>query len=106
MSDKTKIEWTQATWNPITGCSVVSPGCQHCYAMEARRREAQEPSQPPRTHGGHQEGSGVERGGPVQPGMAEPAAPGGTDPERYSSAPMLTCFMSRFHIGGSTGCLT
>lgn len=33
MGDKTKIEWTDATWNPITGCSVVSPGCTNCYAM-------------------------------------------------------------------------
>ncbi len=33
MADKTKIEWTDATWNPITGCSVVSPGCTNCYAM-------------------------------------------------------------------------
>ena len=30
--DKTKIEWTDATWNPITGCSRVSAGCEHCYA--------------------------------------------------------------------------
>lgn len=29
----TKIEWTDETWNPITGCSVVSPGCTNCYAM-------------------------------------------------------------------------
>ena len=34
MSDNTKIEWTDATWNPITGCSVVSPGCTNCYAMQ------------------------------------------------------------------------
>ena len=34
MSDNTKIEWTDATWNPITGCSVVSPGCKNCYAMK------------------------------------------------------------------------
>lgn len=34
MSDNTKIEWTDATWNPITGCSVVSAGCKHCYAMK------------------------------------------------------------------------
>mgnify|MGYP002718627027 CR=1 FL=1 len=33
MADKTKIEWTEATWNPITGCSVTSPGCASCYAM-------------------------------------------------------------------------
>lgn len=34
MSDNTKIEWTDATWNPITGCSVVSAGCKNCYAMK------------------------------------------------------------------------
>lgn len=34
MADHTKIEWTDATWNPITGCSVVSPGCTNCYAMK------------------------------------------------------------------------
>lgn len=34
MADKTKIEWTEATWNPVTGCSVVSPGCTNCYAMK------------------------------------------------------------------------
>lgn len=33
MADGTLIEWTDATWNPITGCSVVSPGCANCYAM-------------------------------------------------------------------------
>lgn len=32
MSDKSAIEWTDATWNPTTGCSKVSPGCAHCYA--------------------------------------------------------------------------
>jgi protein gp37 len=34
VSDGTKIEWTEATWNPITGCSVTSPGCTNCYAMK------------------------------------------------------------------------
>lgn len=33
MADHSHIEWTDATWNPITGCSVVSPGCINCYAM-------------------------------------------------------------------------
>ncbi|TXL72517.1 DUF5131 family protein [Vineibacter terrae] len=33
MADHSLIEWTDATWNPITGCSVVSPGCADCYAM-------------------------------------------------------------------------
>jgi protein gp37 len=32
MSDRTGIGWTNATWNPVTGCSHVSPGCDHCYA--------------------------------------------------------------------------
>lgn len=32
MSDKTKISWTNATWNPVHGCSKVSDGCTHCYA--------------------------------------------------------------------------
>lgn len=32
MSVKSKIEWTDATWNPIRGCTKVSPGCKHCYA--------------------------------------------------------------------------
>ena len=33
MADGTAIEWTDATWNPITGCSVLSAGCTNCYAM-------------------------------------------------------------------------
>ena len=32
MSDGSKIEWTDATWNPLVGCTKVSPGCDHCYA--------------------------------------------------------------------------
>ncbi len=34
MAETTKIEWTEATWNPITGCTVISPGCTNCYAMK------------------------------------------------------------------------
>ena len=45
MSDRTKIEWADATWNPITGCSVLSPGCTNCYAMGlAGTRLAHHPS--------------------------------------------------------------
>ena len=41
MSDKSGIEWTDATWNPVAGCSIVSPGCTNCYAMGvAGRMEA------------------------------------------------------------------
>lgn len=32
MAANTTIEWTESTWNPLTGCTKVSPGCQHCYA--------------------------------------------------------------------------
>jgi len=32
MADRSAIEWTESTWNPITGCTKVSPGCKHCYA--------------------------------------------------------------------------
>ncbi len=32
MSDKSAIEWTDSTWNPVTGCNKVSPGCTNCYA--------------------------------------------------------------------------
>lgn len=38
---ETQIEWTDATWNPVAGCSIVSTGCTNCYAMDmARRLEA------------------------------------------------------------------
>ncbi len=41
MATNSSIEWTQATWNPVVGCTVVSPGCTNCYAMRlARRLEA------------------------------------------------------------------
>ena len=32
MSDHSAIEWTDATWNPVTGCTKISPGCKNCYA--------------------------------------------------------------------------
>ena len=42
----TKIEWTEQTWNPIVGCSVVSPGCTNCYAMRMAARLAHNPQTP------------------------------------------------------------
>ena len=38
MADQSAIEWTDATWNPVTGCSKVSPGCAHCYAERFAER--------------------------------------------------------------------
>ncbi|NYZ12868.1 DUF5131 family protein [Azospirillum sp. RWY-5-1] len=38
MGDKTGIQWTEATWNPVAGCTVVSPGCTNCYAMKDAAR--------------------------------------------------------------------
>lgn len=32
MSERSTIEWTDSTWNPVTGCNKISPGCKHCYA--------------------------------------------------------------------------
>lgn len=38
MANSSSIEWTNATWNPITGCTKVSPGCHHCYAERMAKR--------------------------------------------------------------------
>jgi protein gp37 len=38
MSEHSTIEWTDATWNPVTGCTKVSPGCMHCYAEQFAER--------------------------------------------------------------------
>ena len=35
---KSKIEWTEATWNPLTGCTKISPGCKFCYAERMAKR--------------------------------------------------------------------
>ena len=39
MGDGTGIEWTDATWNPVVGCSLASPGCTNCYAMRDAARQ-------------------------------------------------------------------
>lgn len=38
MGSKSNIEWTEATWNPVAGCTVLSPGCTNCYAMRLASR--------------------------------------------------------------------
>jgi protein gp37 len=38
MSDNSSIEWTEATWNPVTGCTKISPGCKFCYAERMAKR--------------------------------------------------------------------
>ncbi|MCB1358080.1 MAG: phage Gp37/Gp68 family protein [Maritimibacter sp.] len=38
MAQKSEIEWTDATWNPVTGCTKVGPGCDHCYAERFAER--------------------------------------------------------------------
>jgi len=46
MSDNSKIEWTDATWNPVRGCTKVSPGCAHCYAETFAERFRGVPGHP------------------------------------------------------------
>ena len=46
MSDHTRIEWTDATWNPIRGCTKISPGCAHCYAETFAERFRGVPGHP------------------------------------------------------------
>jgi protein gp37 len=38
MGNKSSIEWTESTWNPVTGCNKISPGCKHCYAERMAKR--------------------------------------------------------------------
>lgn len=46
MAQPSSIEWTEATWNPVTGCSKVSPGCAHCYAETFAERFRGVPGHP------------------------------------------------------------
>lgn len=38
MAHQSPIEWTESTWNPVTGCTKISPGCKHCYAERMAKR--------------------------------------------------------------------
>jgi protein gp37 len=46
VGDKSAIEWTDATWNPVTGCTQISPGCDHCYALSFAERFRGVPGHP------------------------------------------------------------
>jgi len=46
MSDRSTIEWTDATWNPVRGCTKISPGCKHCYAETFAERFRGVPGHP------------------------------------------------------------
>src|SRR5262249_39731481 len=46
MADRSAIEWTEATWNPVTGCDQISPGCAHCYAKTFAERWRGVPGHP------------------------------------------------------------
>jgi len=46
MSSSSSIEWTDATWNPVTGCTKISPGCKHCYAQTFAERFRGVPGHP------------------------------------------------------------
>src|ERR1051326_2973773 len=46
MADYSSIEWTDATWNPVTGCTKISPGCGHCYAERFSERFRGTPGHP------------------------------------------------------------
>ncbi len=46
MADATVIEWTDATWNPVTGCTKISAGCDHCYAERFSERFRGTPGHP------------------------------------------------------------
>ena len=77
MAQSSKIEWCTATWNPIVGCSPVSPGCTNCYAMGQAHRLAGNPATP------HYKGTTqVINGQRVWTGKVAPA------PERILTAPL------------------
>ena len=67
MSDNSSIEWTDATWNPIRGCTKISPGCAHCYAETFAERFRGVPGHP------YEQGFDL-RTGPREAGRTAPLA--------------------------------
>jgi protein gp37 len=76
MSDGTLIEWTDATWNVINGCSVVSPGCTNCYAMKLAGTRL-------RNHPSRQGLTKPSKAGPVWTGETRFNEPVLTDPLKW-----------------------
>lgn len=82
MADATHIEWTDATWNIVTGCSVVSPGCTNCYAMKlAGTRLQHHPSRAGLTT--------MSKAGPVWNGQVRFNAEWLTQPLRWTKPRMI-----------------
>src|SRR5262249_29594621 len=77
---KTSIEWTQETWNPTAGCSIVSPGCTHCYAMRMAHRIQHNPRLPGSAYRGVTKKS---KGGPVWTGRVNMSATALLKPLRW-----------------------
>jgi protein gp37 len=76
MSTQSKIEWTDSTWNPTRGCSIVSPGCTNCYAMKQAHRFSGK--------GGAYAGlTKLARGGPVWTGEVRTVPAALTEPLRW-----------------------
>ena len=71
MAEQTSIEWTQSTWNPVTGCTKLSAGCDHCYAERFAERFR-----------------GV-KGHPYEPGFDLTLRPGRVDQPRSWRRPRL-----------------
>jgi hypothetical protein len=104
MSGRSRIEWTEVTWNPTTGCDRISAGCDHCYALTLAKRlkgtgsAKYQNDGDPRTSGP----SGVDPlsvqrpGYPVNgPGMGDPAA---LVSEAGSPAPAPTFSEDETHV--------
>jgi protein gp37 len=85
----TKIAWTERTWNPVAGCSVISPGCTNCYAMRrARRIELQQ-------HGGKYAGlTRKTSAGPVWTGTLRLWEPALDDIRRWPAVRVFVNSMS------------
>ena len=85
MGARTKIEWTDSSWSPVTGCTKVSPGCENCYAERIAERFRGAPTYPngfdvtlrPRTAGCSRQVDEAEDGVRVLDGRLVPSGSAG-----------------------------